>query len=78
MLGIRSFPFGAKGLFSGANLLLVLGKVLLHTYLPPGDDDPNLTIVVFVQMGWFTHQPRKKWRSLGDWPDALTNIQGGP
>ena len=43
MLGIRSFPFGC-GLFSGF-LLLVLGRLLLHTYIPPGDDEPKLTTV---------------------------------
>ena len=39
-----SFPFGAKGLFSGVNLLLVSGRVL------PGEMIQNLTII-FFQMG---------------------------
>jgi len=30
MLGRRSFPFGAKGLVSGVNLLLVSGRVKNH------------------------------------------------
>ena len=71
---IASF-WGKRPIFRG-NLLLVDVSCREGTFLPLGMMIQFDYIAIFVQMGVFTHQPRKGWRSLGDWPDALSIIQG--